>query len=334
MTLDHDPEIFRKNGIVETYEPKASSVCKPRAKRLSTADLMAKKFEPIKWIVPGYVPEGLSILAGRQKLGKSFLALDWAMAVASGGMAMASMTCDAGDVLYIDLENGERRIQQRLISLGASQGAARYGSLEWLNSAPALDAGFIDILDEWRGEVKAPRLVIIDVLQRIKPPGKRGQNSYEADYAALAKLQNWATTHGIGVVALHHTRKAAAEDPLEALNGSNGLSGCADTTLVLNRDQNGTTLYVRGRDVEEKETAVKFTAGHWSVIGEASDVRTSAERKAILECLNGHGTSMTPTEIAGAMGRNSNNVKQLLFNMAKSGEVSREKGRYLPIQTR
>jgi hypothetical protein len=328
MTLDQDPETFRKNGIVTTYEPKASFVGKPRAKRLSTADLMAKKFEPIKWIVPGYISEGLSILAGRQKLGKSFLAVDWALAVAAGGMAMASVSCEQGNVLYVDLENGERRIQQRLISLGVSQGASRYDRLEWLNSAPALDAGFTDILDQWRREVKQPRLVVIDVLQRIKPPGKRNQNSYESDYAALAELQSWATTHGIAIVALHHTRKAAAEDPLEALNGSNGIAACADTTLVLNRDQNGRTLYVRGRDVEEKETALNFINGHWSVIGEASDVRISAERRAILECLNDHGTSMSPTEIAGATGMKAPNVKQLLHKMAKEGTLSREKGRY------
>ena len=112
-----------------------------------------------------------------------------------------------------------------------------------------------------------------------------GRNAYENDYAALAELQHWATEHELAVVVLHHTRKAGADDPLEALSGSNGLSACADTTLVLDRDLNGTTLYVRGRDVEERESALTFVGGIWNVTGDAADVRRSDERGNILGAL-------------------------------------------------
>ena len=166
--------------------------------------------------------------------------------------------------------------------------------LEWVSEAPALNKGFIDALEDWRVSVANPRLVVIDVLQRIKPAGNANQNSYESDYSTMAGLQQWATQHGIAVVALHHTKKGGADDPLEALSGSNGLSACADSTLVLDRDQNGTTLYVRGRDVEEKETAMKFTAGFWDIIGEASEVRRTDERSSILEALNIGGRTDEP----------------------------------------
>jgi hypothetical protein len=111
-------------------------------------------------------------------------------------------------------------------------------------------------------------------------------------------LQQWATENRVAVLGLHHTKKGGADDPLEALSGSNGLSACADTTIVLDQDQNGRTLYVRGRDVEEKETAVIFAAGLWSVLGEASDVRRSDERSVIIEALKDNREPMTPTEIA------------------------------------
>ena len=68
----------------------------------------------MRWVIPDYVGEGLTILAGRRNTGKSWLALDWAIAVASGGSAMGSVACEPGDVLYVDLENGERRIRSRL----------------------------------------------------------------------------------------------------------------------------------------------------------------------------------------------------------------------------
>jgi hypothetical protein len=268
--------------------------------------------------------EGLAILAGRQKLGKTWLGIDWAVAVASGGFAMGSICCEQGDVLYIDMENGHRRIQRRIEALFPDcRNRPDLLRLEWVTEAPALNDGFIPALDEWRLSVTSPRLVVIDVLQRVKPAPKGNLNSYEADYSALAGLQSWATQHGVGVVALHHTRKGGAEDPLEALSGSNGLSACADTTLVLDRGPDGVTLYVRGRDVEELETALNFTSGVWSVIGDASEVRRSEERVTIAVTLEQAGAPMSPVEIADVTGMKGGNVRKLLHHMAKAGEVEK-----------
>jgi hypothetical protein len=178
--------------------------------------------------------------------------------------------------------------------------------------------------------VDNPRLVIVDVLQRVKPAGNPNQNSYESDYSALDGLQRWATDRRVAVVALHHTRKGGADDPLEALSGSNGLSACADTTLVLDRDQNGTTLYVRGRDVEEKESAMMFVGGLWNVTGEAEDVRRSDQRGNILVTLEAAIKPMTPSELADVTGMKNGNFRKLLFSMAKAGEVQKSgRGRYI-----
>lgn len=306
----------------------------PRFARTSTTSIMAIAFPPIRWIVPGYVAEGLGILAGRQKLGKTWLALDWAIAVASGGAAMGLLGCDQGDVLYIDLENGQRRIQARINTLFPDERRRPdLSRLEWVNEAPALNKGFLDALEDWRLSVDNPRLVIVDVLQRVKPAGNPNQNSYESDYSALAGLQRWATDRRVAVVALHHTRKGGADDPLEALSGSNGLSACADTTLVLDRDQNGITLYVRGRDVEEKESAMKFTGGLWNVTGEADVVRRSDERGNILVTLEAATEPMTPSELADVTGMKNGNIRKLLFSMAKAGEVQKSgRGRYIHPQ--
>jgi len=291
-------------------------------KRTNTNDLMAATFPPLKAIVPGYVYGGFVVLAGRQKLGKTWLAIDWAVAIATGGVALGSIDCIPGDVLYIDLENGPRRIQSRIRALFPySHSLPDMSRLEWVTEAPQLDKGFIDRLEHWRVSVKDPRLVVIDVLQRIKPPGNRTQNAYESDYAIWAPLQEWATTYGVAVLGLHHTRKGAADDPLEALSGSNGLSACADTTIVLDQDQNGRTLYVRGRDVEEKETAVIFANGSWSQLGDAADVRRSSERSVIVAAITDHSEPMSPIEIADATGKPRPNVRQLLRKMAKSEEL-------------
>lgn len=314
---------------LEDYE-RARSSKRPRFKRTNTNTIMATTFDPIKWIVSDYVPEGFSVLAGRQKLGKTWLAIDWALAVATGGVAMGSVGVEAGNVLYVDMENGQRRIQRRIVSLyGNEQSVPDLSCLEWVTDAPALDKGFIDALEDWRQSVTKPRLVVIDVLQRIKPVGNASRNSYENDYSAWAPLQKWAMENGIAVVGLHHTKKGGADDPLEALSGSNGLSACADTTLVLDRDGNGITLYVRGRDVDEKESAMSFNGGMWSIKGDAFEVKRSSERRVILDALLASDEPMSPTDLSTATGMSGNNLRQLLFKMAKAQEVLKAgRGRY------
>ncbi|QIG92285.1 AAA family ATPase [Bradyrhizobium sp. 6(2017)] len=303
-------------------------------KRTNTNDLMAATFPPLKAIVAGYVYAGFTAFAGRMKLGKTWWAIDISVAVATGGAAMGSIDCIAGDVLYIDLENGPRRIQSRIRALFPNDHALPDMSrLEWVTEAPLLNDGFINRLDRWRLSVKDPRLVVIDVLQRIKPPGNKNQNAYESDYSIWAPLQEWSTRHGVAVLGLHHTKKGAMDDPLEALSGSNGLAACADTTIVLDQGANGRTLYVRGRDVEERETAVLFNAGSWTVLGEAADVRRSDERRAILSAL-AKTSPLGPKEIAAATGMKDGNVRFLLGQMVAAGEIQKQGyGRYTPTNT-
>lgn len=334
---EENPDGFPKaDGVkVLRLKPKSSKKEGDRPSALARTgsnELLKMEFPPVRWAVEGYVPEGFSVLAGRQKLGKTWLAMDMAIAKAAGGSAMGSVECGAaGDVLYIDMENGLRRIQRRLNYMFPSDfHLPDMSRLEWVTDAPQLDAGFLDALDEWREAVPTPSMVVIDVLQRIKPAGVASRNSYENDYSIWSPLQRWATHHGVAVVGLHHTRKGGADDPLEALSGSNGLSACADTTLVLDRDANGMTLYVRGRDIEERETALKFDHGQWTILGEAHEVKRSDERRLILDALAESDEPMSPTELAAVTGMRSNNLRKLLHTMGKAGEIQKTgRGRYI-----
>jgi hypothetical protein len=284
--------------------------------------IMATEYPPIHWAVKGYLPEGLSILAGRQKLGKTWLALDWAVAIATGCVAMGKIECEPGNVLYLDLENGHRRIKRRIETMFPNEKIRpSLTNIDIVTEAPQLDKGLIACLDKWKRETANPKLIVIDVLQRVKPAGNGNRNAYENDYAIFQDLQSWATNSGLAVLALHHTRKGGADDPLEALSGSNGLSACADTTLLLDRDSNGMTLYVRGRDVEEVETAVRFDSGLWTILGDAASVYRSDERNQILSALLTADMPMTPIELVAATGMRRNNIDQLLYKAAKDGEV-------------
>jgi MarR family len=129
-----------------------------------------------------------------------------------------------------------------------------------------------------------------------------------------------------------NVRKSAGEyDPFEKVSGTLGLSAAADSTLILDRDGNGATLYGRGRDVEEIEVAVTFDADtcKWRALGKASEVRRTDERAAILAALADSTEPMSPTEIADATRMSNQNVRQLLASMVKAGEVRKlRRGRY------
>ncbi len=319
----------RHTGVAFDQPAPTSQPPRPRRKlgRQSAADLLRKELPPVRYVVPGYIAEGLTVLAGRPKLGKSWLALDLAVAVATGGAALGSVRVEQGDVLYLALEDNERRLQKRLLQLLPPSEMPERLAVE--TECPRLDQGGIEAVREWTENVPSPRLIVVDVFNKVRPETKKGENPYEADYRALAPLKELADEKSLAILIVHHTRKMEADDPFDTVSGTTGFTGAADTVLVLARNSQGTTLYGRGRDIEEVETAVQFDklTGRWSMLGAASDVRRSDERSLILEVLNGADEPMTPSDLAAATGAKANNIKQLLFKMAKAGEVTKRRGR-------
>jgi hypothetical protein len=303
---------------------------------ITARDLCDLQFDPIKYVVPGYIAEGLTLFAGRPKLGKSWFCMEIGLAVAEGGVCLGDVQCGQGDVLYLALEDNRRRLQSRIRRLWQMESQARMPVPERLHLAtewPRANEGGIAALRKWIEEHPGARLVIVDVLAMFKAIAKdKDQTFYEADYLAIKELQALAMESGIAIVVVHHTRKSNNEtDPFEKVSGTLGLSGGADTTLILDRDQNGCTLYGRGRDIEEIETAIQFDrlTCRWRALGNASDVRRTDERAVILGLLADNHEPMSPAEIADGLGLNRNNIKQLLFKMAKAGEVVKgKKGQY------
>jgi hypothetical protein len=230
-------------------------------------------------------------------------------------------------VLYLALEDNERRLQKRMGKvLGpiADWPERFHYATEW----PRASEGGLDEIESWIRSVRSPGLVIVDVLAMFRPASGGRDNQYEADYHAIKGLQALASRYRLAIVVVTHTRKGGGDaDPFEKVSGTLGLSGAADTTMILDRDGNGATLYGRGRDVEEIESAVEFNKGdcRWFVMGAASEVRRTDERSAILEVLREADEPMGPREIAIATGADRNNVDQLLYKMVKAGEVRKAK---------
>ncbi|SFU78066.1 IclR helix-turn-helix domain-containing protein [Methylobacterium sp. 174MFSha1.1] len=318
--------------IETTVDAEAGTVqVRPKLGRLNATALLAKRLPTIEHIVPGYIQPGLSIVAGKPKTGKSWLSLGLAVAVATGGPALGNVPVKQGSVLYLALEDNERRLQQRLRQILQEQEVALDG-LYFETECPRLDAGGAEAIREWVDATEDARMVIVDVFTKIRPERSSSETGYESDYRALMPLKQLADETSIAVVVVHHTRKMAAEDPFETVSGTNGITGAADTILILDRGGQGTTLYARGRDIEEIETALLFDkqSGAWSAQGPAAEVRRSDERQAILAALAEGASPMSPTELSIKLDVPNANVRQLLQRMLSSGEVSK-RGRGLYV---
>jgi hypothetical protein len=301
---------------------------------LTAKELMEMTFEPTRWVVPDVLPEGLSLLVGKPKKGKSWMALGMCEAVATGGVAFGTRRVEQGDALYLALEDNHKRLQKRLKKVlnGAPAPDRMHIHTEWQR----LDEGGAERLDEWLTDHPEARLVVIDTLAKIRP-SVRGSNIYTEDYAALEKLLPLAAKHGVAIIVVHHLRKMGAADPMDEISSSTGLTAGVDGFLILRRTpgSKGPTLFVDGRDIEEPtEYALHWNhnTATWTIEGDAEEVRLSKERGDILLTLNRSPAPLTPKEVSDMMpGAKYNNVKYLMWAMLGDGQlVKDDRGRYSP----
>jgi hypothetical protein len=155
---------------------------------------------------------------------------------------------------------------------------------------------------------------VIDTLKKVRPRVSSSRSVYEVDYEVLEPLIPLAAAYGVAILVIHHTRKADAEDPLDTISGSTGLTGGVDGAMVLKRQRGRADafVYVTGRDIEEEiELALRWKAesAGWAIIGDAEEYRLSKERAEVMGVLDETGEAMTPTEVADALGENVNAVK-------------------------
>ncbi|TMJ62924.1 MAG: AAA family ATPase, partial [Alphaproteobacteria bacterium] len=169
-------------------------------KLTSAADLVAREFKEPKWAVPAIVAEGLTILAGKPKTGKSWAALDFAVAVAGGYNALGNIECEQGDVLLLALEDNDRRLHQRLKAVlqGQPAPAALHIATQWHRA----DDGGLDDLQAWLSDHPKARLVLIDTLQMIRSQRNKTDGVYADDYQAVGRLKALADKANVPFVVV------------------------------------------------------------------------------------------------------------------------------------
>jgi AAA domain len=301
-------------------------------RRIITApDLMSKTFAPLQWAVPKLIPEGLTIFAGGTKTGKSWLSLHIAIAISCGGAVFGQIPVEKGEVLLLALEDSHRRLQDRLGKL--LRGEPAPPGLHLVTHWPLLGEGFSELLDEWLTEHPACRFVCVDVLQKIRPQQKTPGVDYGADYLVTNALQQVPREHRVAMCVIHHTRKMVASDPIDMVSGSVGITGGADSILVLMRprDQKDATLHTISREADVDAMALLWDPElcQWNLVGKAADHQLCGEKKQVIDFLMKSTTPVTPAELAGVIGKNSHAIQYLLGQLADEGRCERMgRGKY------
>jgi DNA-binding Lrp family transcriptional regulator len=190
---------------------------------------------------------------------------------------------------------------------------------------PPLPAGGVEYIAGWLDEHPGARLVVIDVLTKVRGAAPHGASAYEADYAAVGHIKRLADAYAVPVVLVHHVRKAASDDFLAEVSGTNGLAGAADAVLVLKRGraQADGVLHVTGRDVEEAEMALSFDAdnGAWSVLDGSAEEHLMQDTRAAISRFVREYPGRKPKEIAEALQLNANTVRKTCTRMAEDGQL-------------
>lgn len=299
----------------------------------NAAELMGMAFAQPRWAVPGIICEGVTLLAGPPKVGKSWMALALGLDIAAGRPALGSIPTEAGPVLYLALEDTPRRLQSRIRTVLGGEPAP--AGLTVGISCPPMPAGGDAYLADWLEAHPDARLVVIDVFAKVRGNPPPGVAAYDADYMAMSRIKRVADHYGVAIVLVHHVRKAAAEDFLATVSGTNGLAGAADAVLVLERAraQADGVLHVTGRDVDETDYALSFdaTAGAWHVLdGPAADYMLRDTRALVLRYLRDY-PGHKPKQIADALRLDPAAVRQTCRRMATDRQLTATpNGEYRP----
>jgi hypothetical protein len=303
-------------------------------------DLLLKEWPEPPWLVPGILPVGLCYLAGKPKVGKSWLGLQLAQAVCTGG-SFLGVGVEPAPVLYLALEDSPRRLQQRMKAQmwTAGKGVANFiGARGARNIGPLNKGGTVRLIEAIR--VAKYRLVVVDTLSRLFTGD---QNDVSQVTAALGPLQQEAINLGAAVLILdHHNKMGGANpfgkadedyyDPVINILGSTAKAAICDCIWGLYRQNGkpGAILAVTGRDVDERRIVLTHdrVTQCWQSEGDSDMVKVTKSRGEILNAVADLKRA-TCAELAEATGRNRGNVYKQLQELIAGGLIERDEDDYV-----
>ena len=276
------------------------------------------------------VGDGLTMLAAEQKAGKSWVALQAAIAVSGGPQFPGVQVVETGPALYAALEEPEPRTTGRLRKL-APEGGPWLQRLVFVYDLLPLMGGGAEQLIALIEKVR-PRLLVIDTLTAVVKARRSGNSDvFRSQYQEVTRIRQIAEVYGVSVLLIHHTRKGSSDGVIESIAGTGGISAAVDTVWRLKRKPEGhAVLEVLGREVEECSFALCFETGTpfgWRFQGDGVKLAVTAERREICDLLQEEG-GLTPKQIAIELGRSRVSVRAMLKRMLSDSLLVKQGAKY------
>ena len=220
-------------------------------------------------------------------------------------------------MLYLCLEDSERRIQERLNTITDDVPDGMY----FATGCTSIESGVCDWLRDFKHQHPAITLVAIDTFQLIRTPTP--DVSYGGDYAELRVLKELADELGICLLLVHHLRKMNDKDPVNKLSGSTGISGATDAIFVLDKNERMerfAMLHVSGRDIRDRKIQLELDKDTcvWTLIADSltmPETTLPKELTSLYYFMTGANEFVgSNTELASYLGRevNPKGLKQMM----------------------
>ena len=242
---------------------------------ISADTLFYQPLDHPKMLIDGILSNGLAILSGDSKIGKSWMVL-WLCLKISRGEPVWGLPTAKTDVIYLALEDNDWRIQQRMQDLVDIPPDNLHFGFSCGKLGAELESQIKAVLEDNPNT----GLLFIDTLQMVRDNVSSRVNAYAQDYKDLSALKKIADDHKMCIFLVHHNRKEHdGSNVFNDMTGSTGIAGVADTCMVLRKEDrfgNDAVLSITGRDIEEKRLKLVMQKNVWEVT-EALD--TSALRR-------------------------------------------------------
>jgi len=214
-----------------------------RAAQISAPDSSAPA-----WLVEQlWGRDAVGVIGGAPKCGKSWLALELAVAVASGRPCLGRFPVPApGPVLVYAAEDAPLQVRERIEQLCQARGAPFHALDLGLILEPALRIDRARDIERLRSTLalRRPRLLILDPYVRLQ--GADENNATEVA-AILATLRELSRTFSLALLLVHHARKSPSDSAGQALRGSSDFHAWGDSNLYLRRRSDEILLTVEHR---------------------------------------------------------------------------------------
>jgi len=256
---------------------------------------------PVNWTIENILPEGMCVLAALPKIGKSWLALQIAIAV-ENALEVLGFKVKQGRVLYFAKEDNKKRIKRRFKMNGVKPEDKKPS---FVYKSCYLLEGLEEQIEDWIKETPDARLVIIDTyIKVVSPKLKRGpKNAYEVDSQNLSGLQRIALDYNITIIIIHHTKKGKEDDIYNEISGSTGIQGIADTLWVIESSRKvgqDSIFHITGRDVEGIDYQIGLDVNcKWLNKGRPGENKETEDQKQIIKAIKelDKGDGVYPREV-------------------------------------